>query len=97
MMGIHKSMIWLLAEFGRDTRNLMYTTAEGTYNGSVTFEYYPFEATPDVSPKTQMINLAKALIAVDNTYAWLINDQAYLTSLPDVSLDYKVNKIPFTT
>ena len=97
MMGIHKSMIWLLAEFGRDMRSQSYTTASGTYDGSVTFEYYPFEDKPNVSPKQQLLDLAQELVAADSSYEWLFTDPAYLLSLPDVSLDYKVNKIPFTT
>ncbi len=98
MMGIHKSMIWLLSQFGWDT-NLHDYRKDGTiYQGAVTFEYYPFENKKDIPPKAQIIKLAKKLIKTDSAkYAWLIDDPAYMLALPDVGLDHKVNKIPFTT
>lgn len=98
MMGIHKSMIWLLSEFGRDMSMQNYTGKDGvTYQGSLTFEYYPFENKKNLRPKAQMIELAKQLIATDNTFSWLLTDPQYLLALPDVGLDHQVAKIPLQT
>ena len=97
MMGIHKSMIWLLSQFGWDTNKHTFSKDGNTYNGSVTFEYYPFENDKTKSPKAQIVALAKDLVKTDNSYAWLFNDPEYLLALPDVSLDHKVNKVPLTT
>jgi Ferritin-like len=97
MMGIHKSMIWLLSEFGWDMGGQQFTKSGITYQGSLTFEYYPFEAKPGIRPKAQMIQLAKNLIATDSTYGWLISDPQYLMALPDVGLDHQVARIPLQT
>ncbi len=97
MMGIHKSMIWLLSEFGWDMSAQQFTKGGTTSQGSLTFEYYPFEAKAGTRPKAQMIQLAKNLIATDSTYGWLISDPQYLMSLPDVGLDHQVAKIPLQT
>ncbi|MBV1923949.1 MAG: ferritin-like protein [Flavobacteriaceae bacterium] len=96
MMGIHKSMIWLLSQFGNDMRKQSYYKDSISYAASVTFEYYSFEDN-DQSPKAQIIALAEELISADSSYAWLMNDPQYLLALPDVSLDHKVNKVPLTT
>jgi Ferritin-like len=97
MMGIHKSMIWLLSEFGADMRTKKYKKGRIEYDGSLSFEYYPFEAKKHIRPKAQMIQLAKNLVATDSSYSWLLTDTHYLLALPDVGLDHQVAKIPLQT
>ena len=100
MMGIHKSMMWLLGQLGSDVAWESYTKkVDGKtfhYNGSVTYEYFPFEKKPNIRPKQQIMNVAQDLINVEPTYGWLIDTPNYLTSLPDVDLNHEVNKIPFS-
>lgn len=93
MMGIHKSMIWLLSEFGWDMGQQKFTKGGTSFQGSLTFEYYPFEA-KKASPKDQIIQLANDLIKTDSSYGWLLSDPQYLNALPNVSLDHRVTKIP---
>ncbi|MDY8136623.1 ferritin-like domain-containing protein [Aquimarina sp. 2201CG5-10] len=101
MMGIHKSMIWLLSQFGRDVNQQTFAKKTGgaikNYAGSVTFEYYPFEDQKEVRPKEQIIKLAQKLIEMDSSYGWLFTDPQYLLALPDVGLDHQVNKTPLHT
>jgi len=91
MMGIHKSMIWLLSELAESISKKAYDKTDG----SVTFEFYLFD--PDSSPKAQLISLAKDLIAKDSSYDWLVSNRKYLPSLPDVALDHQVSQMPFFT
>ena len=104
MMGIHKSMIWLLSQFGNDMNQASYTKNGQTFVGAVTFEFYTFDSNPAKGPKAQMIVLAKNLIKATtnpetgkSTYDWLFTSPEYLLALPDVSLDHKVNSIPLTS
>lgn len=100
MMGIHKSMIWLLSEFGNTMRTQPSYYKDGKpFAPAVTFEYYPFENQKGVRPKDQLIQLARNLIDVttvngSSSFAWLIVDQQYLPSLPDVGLDHSVKSGP---
>ena len=72
-----------------------YQDKEGkTYQGAVTFEYYPFED-HEGRPKEQLVNLAETLIQTDSTnWGWLLSDHQYLAALPDVGLNHKVKKNP---
>ena len=90
MYGVHKSMIWLLSQFGRDASGHTYTKDGKTYQGAVTFEYYPFENNAAVRPKDQIYQLCGSLIALDPGYSWLLKDTQYVPSLPDVGLDHSI-------
>ncbi len=89
MYGIHKSMIWLLSDFGNSINAYSYEKDGTTYQGALTFEYYDFSKS-DQSPKDQMIAMANKLSQLDSSWEWLLKDQAYLLALPDVSLDHEV-------
>lgn len=89
MYGIHKSMIWLLSDFGNSINAYSYEKDGQTYQGSLTFEYYDFTQS-EASPKDQMISMANELAQLDNSWEWLLKDQAYLLALPDVSLNHDV-------
>ena len=60
MYGIHKSMIWLLSDFGNSINAYTYEKDGQTYQGSLTFEYYDFSKGSG-SPKDQMIKMANEL------------------------------------
>lgn len=90
MYGIHKSMIWLLSEFGNSIHKYSYVKDKVTYQGALTFEYYDFSAAEGVSPKDQMIRMANELAQIDSTWEWLLKDKTYLLALPDVGLDHSV-------
>ena len=91
MYGIHKSMIWLLSEFGNGINGQSFTRNGVTYAGAVTFENYTFEDQPNVRPKEQMMVLAAELAELDKTnWGWLMTDKSYLIALPDVGMDYSV-------
>jgi hypothetical protein len=89
MYGIHKSMIWLLSDFGNSINAYTFEKDGNTYAGSLTFEYYDFSQSEE-SPKQQMITMANELAKLDSSWEWLVTDEAYLLALPDVSLDHKV-------
>ncbi len=89
MYGIHKSMIWLLSDFGNSINAYSYEKDGQTYQGSLTFEYYDFSK-DTASPKDQMIKMANELAKLDSSWEWLLNDPAYLLALPDVSLKHEV-------
>jgi hypothetical protein len=106
MMGIHKSMIWLLSQFGNDMNNTTYVKGKETYEGAVTFEFFKFKNSKTNSPKAQIVVLAQNLIdecfRVDPSkgtydYDWLFTSPEYLLALPDVLLNHTVNKVPLTT
>ncbi|MFY0630468.1 MAG: hypothetical protein JXR05_08810 [Flavobacteriaceae bacterium] len=90
MYGIHKSMIWLLSEFGNGIHKEMYTKDGRAYQGSLGFEFYDFSKDTKNTPKEQMVAMATKLGSISPSWEWLITDTAYLESLPDVGLDYSV-------
>lgn len=90
MYGIHKSMIWLLSEFGNSIHKQSFVKDGETYQASLTFEYYDFSKDAGVSPKDQMIKMANKLAALDSSWEWLLTDETYLLALPDVGLDHSV-------
>ncbi len=89
MYGIHKSMIWLLSEFGNGMNAYTFEKNNTTYEASLTFEYYDFSQDP-ASPKDQMIRMANELAQLDSGWEWLLTDTNYLLALPDVGLDHSV-------
>ena len=91
MYGIHKSMIWLLSEFGNGIRKMKHTIDGIEYSGSLSFQYFDFSKSTE-RPKEQMIKLATKLGEKSKSWAWVINDKAYLEALPDVGLDYSVKE-----
>lgn len=95
MMGIHKSMIWLLSELGNRMYSNSFFKDGQSYQGGLTFEYYPFEVQKDVRPKQQIINLARKLTDTDpDTWGWLFTMPQYMLNLPDVGLDHDVKSGP---
>ncbi|MBL4604651.1 MAG: hypothetical protein JKY02_03040 [Flavobacteriaceae bacterium] len=90
MYGIHKSMIWLLSEFGNGINKESYTKEGVLYQGSLGFEFYDFSLDTVQSPKEQMVTMATKLGKLSSTWEWLITDTTYLEALPDVGLDYSV-------
>lgn len=91
MYGIHKSMIWLLSEFGNKAHSYTFTKNGTTYQGSLGFEYFNFAGTPNMRPKAQVLELATALATLNSgSWGWLLTMPAYLEALPDVGLDYSV-------
>jgi len=62
MMGVHKSMIWLLTPFGNKISKQFNFLAENgqTYDAAVTFEFYDFSKKKS-RPKQQLMELAKKL------------------------------------
>ncbi len=93
MYGIHKSMIWLLSGVGNQIKDYNYTKDGKAYRGSVTWEHYPFEDKPGISPKQQLIDLMTSLAKADSTnWGWAIKAEYanYWPALPDVSLDHNV-------
>lgn len=100
MMGIHKSMIWLLSELGNGMRRQDSYNKEGElFTPAVTFEFYAFKNTDGVSPKDQLIQLARNLIDASTVngsspFEWLLADRQYLHSLPNVALNYSVKNGP---
>lgn len=89
MYGIHKSMIWLLSEFGNGMNAYSFERDSTTYEASLTFEYYDFSQ-DSASPKDQMIRMANELAQLDSNWEWLLTDKTYLLALPDVGLDHSV-------
>jgi hypothetical protein len=95
MMGINKSIIWLLSEFGNRMYSSSYFKDDKSHQGGLTFEYYPFENQKDVRPKQQMINLARQLTDTDSeTWGWLLTMPQYFLNLPGVGLDHDVKGSP---
>jgi Ferritin-like len=93
MYGVHKSMIWLLSGVGNSINSYSYTKDNNTYTAALTFEYFPFENTPNISPKQQILSLVDQLAVADPTnWGWLTNPKydGYWPSLPDVSLNHSV-------
>jgi len=99
MYGIHKSMIWLLSGAGNYINKYTYSIDNQAYNGSLTFEYYPFEKSY-ARPKAQILELFSELGKVDSY--WLESNwgENYFPSLPDVGIDHSiiedVPKVPST-
>ncbi|MCE7993471.1 MAG: hypothetical protein HEP71_15900 [Roseivirga sp.] len=89
MYGIHKSMIWLLSEFGNGMNAYTFKRDDTVYEASLTFEYYDFSK-DSASPKEQMIRMANELAQLDSNWEWLLTDKTYLLALPDVGLDHSV-------
>ncbi|MGZ3874761.1 MAG: ferritin-like domain-containing protein, partial [Mucilaginibacter sp.] len=85
MFGIHKSMIFILNSVCGDIMQLSYTAPDGNvYAAAPTFEDYPFGLIS--SPKSQLIELFNAAVAVYPTISYL--GQRVL-DLPDVPLQNK--------
>ena len=98
MYGIHKSMIWLLSDFGNAMRNYTFHPSDGSvsYTPSLSFENFDFSQSAD-RPKAQILSLAAELANVNGessqkNWNWLFTNEAYLPSLPDVGLDHSVKK-----
>jgi hypothetical protein len=82
MFGIHKSMIFILNSLCGDIMGLSYTAPDGkTYTAAPTFEDYPFGLLS--SPKSQLIDLFNAAVAVYPTISYLAQR---FQDLPDVAL-----------
>lgn len=82
MFGIHKSMIFILNSICGDIMKLTYTGPDGNiYSAAPTFEDYPFGLVS--SPKSQMIDLFNAAVAVYPTISYL---GQRIQDLPDVPL-----------
>lgn len=95
MMGIHKSMIWLLGYLGVSMSSMSFTDVVSgrQYQAAATFENYDFKK-GKLSPKQQLYELAHKLPQEgDGNYAWLFSN-GYLPSLPDVGLDHTVKEAP---
>jgi hypothetical protein len=93
MYGIHKSMIWLLSGVGNEIHKYTYSIGNQAYKGSLTWEHYPFEDQPNVSPKGQLLMIMTKLAIADPTnWGWAIKDEYanYWPALPDVGLDHSV-------
>jgi hypothetical protein len=86
MFGIHKSMIFILNSLCGDIMKLSYTSpVDGNvYAAAPTFEDYPFGLLS--SPKSQMIDLFTAAVAVYPTISYL---SQRILDLPDVPLHNK--------
>jgi len=83
MFGVHKSMIFILNSVCGDIMKLTYKNSEDgkTYNVAPTFEDYPFGLIS--SPKSQLIDLYNAAVAVYPTISYL---GQRVQDLPDVPL-----------
>jgi hypothetical protein len=85
MFGIHKSMIFILNSICGDIMQLSYTAPNGSvYAVAPTFEDYPFGLVS--SPKSQLIDLFNAAVAVYPTISYL---GQRIQDLPDVPLHNK--------
>ena len=89
MYGIHKSMIWLLSGTGNYIHKYNYSVGIEEYQGSLTFENFPFDKST-ASPKSQILDLFAELGEADAF--WLESNwgENYFPALPDVGLDHKI-------
>jgi len=94
MLGVHKSMIWVLSELCNAAKKMTISVGKDTYNVGPTFEWYDFSKS-EKSPKQQIIDL---LNAADQKAAW--GPSWYTTrvsNFPDVTLGHQVMKAPLLT
>lgn len=98
MYGVHKSMIWLLSQFGRDLTNLQYEKDGKMYTAALTFEHYDFYKKENVRPLQQLIDLAwKAAKHWPKKEGWIVDGDYsnYLLALPDVGLDHSYTPVDY--
>jgi hypothetical protein len=98
MFGVHKSMIWLLSQYGRDLTSLQYMKEGKMYTGALTFEDYDFSK-KDERPKKQLIDLAhKAAKHWPKKEKWAVDGKYpnYFPALPDVGLDYSYKLVDYS-
>ena len=83
MFGIHKSMIFILDDLCGTITGYTYVSKKGgIYNAAPTFEDYSFDASS--SPKSQLLELAKKVVALNPSFSGLIGR---ISDLPDVPLN----------